>query len=301
MDFPWKLTRAPNGSLSLIDANDPAAADHPVATCVKPSEANLLRVAPVMRGVLSEMNAICVRMFAALPADRARRELLERADAALKASHVEEDGAPPAPPSAPRPVLSEKDIEDLAHEALDAACLLIQDRLGVTTGDLAGVFFSTEDPGGFKTYIRSELHSIRRGDYDGQALTQMHIDGFELRMTGGNCTALVDALPDGRNIVLTAAGGASAFLEPGEGVTVGVYPNEEWDPDAGTILELPSFDAAGGAVAAILAEPGHLVYVANSAATQGVTAAIEAGLSRAIGWSLQDAPADDRRSPSPRG
>ena len=37
---------------------------------------------------------------------------------------------------------TQQGIEDLAREALDAAALCIQDRLGVETGDLAGLFFS---------------------------------------------------------------------------------------------------------------------------------------------------------------
>jgi hypothetical protein len=54
---------------------------------------------------------------------------------------------------------TEDGIKDLAREALDAACLLIQERLGVETGDLAGMFFDddrVEDS--FRNYIRSELH-----------------------------------------------------------------------------------------------------------------------------------------------
>ena len=54
---------------------------------------------------------------------------------------------------------TEDGINDLAREALDAACLLIQERLGVETGDLAAMFFDddrVEDS--FRNYIRSELH-----------------------------------------------------------------------------------------------------------------------------------------------
>ena len=54
---------------------------------------------------------------------------------------------------------TEDGIKDLAREALDAACLLIQERLGVATGDLAAMFFDddrVEDS--FRNYIRSELH-----------------------------------------------------------------------------------------------------------------------------------------------
>lgn len=303
MKSPWILTRATDGSLSLIDANDPSAAEHPTATHVKPTEANLLRVAPVMRGVLSEMNHICTRMFVSLPADReptiqARRDLLDRANAVLKASHeTEPDAAPPAPPSAQAPTFSDRDIEELAHEALNAACLLMQNRLGVTTGDLAGIFFSGKDPGGFEAYIRSELRSTNQGEYVPARQQLMQIEGFDLVETGGGCTAIRRILPDGRHIVLTSD--ASAYVAQGDSVDLGVYPSEDWDPDEGTLLELPSFDAATGAVAAILAESGHIVYVTNSPASQGVTAAIEAGLSHAIGWSME-APPEPRR-PSPRG
>jgi hypothetical protein len=54
---------------------------------------------------------------------------------------------------------TEDGIKDLAREALDAACLLIQERLGVETGDLASMFFDddrVEDS--LRNYIRSELH-----------------------------------------------------------------------------------------------------------------------------------------------
>ena len=64
---------------------------------------------------------------------------------------------------------TEEGIKDLAREALDAACLLIQTRLGVETGDLATkaqkrnllmrMFFDddrVEDS--LRNYIRSELH-----------------------------------------------------------------------------------------------------------------------------------------------
>jgi hypothetical protein len=60
---------------------------------------------------------------------------------------------------------TEDGIKDLAREALDAACLLIQERLGVETGDLAGMFFDddrVEDS--FRNYIRSELHWAQHED-----------------------------------------------------------------------------------------------------------------------------------------
>lgn len=53
--------------------------------------------------------------------------------------------------------MTEQEIEALAEEALNKAVLLIQERMGIQTGDLAGVFFSGEDPARFEAYIRSEL------------------------------------------------------------------------------------------------------------------------------------------------
>ena len=60
---------------------------------------------------------------------------------------------------------TEDGIKDLAREALDAACLLIQERLGVATGDLAAMFFDddrVEDS--LRNYIRSELHWAQHED-----------------------------------------------------------------------------------------------------------------------------------------
>lgn len=54
--------------------------------------------------------------------------------------------------------LTEQEIDDLAEEALNAACLAIQERLGVESGDLAAAFFSddiTRD--NLKDYIRQEI------------------------------------------------------------------------------------------------------------------------------------------------
>jgi hypothetical protein len=52
-------------------------------------------------------------------------------------------------------------VEDLADEALNEAVRYIQDKLGVETGDLAGLFFSGVAERGMKEllthYIRSEL------------------------------------------------------------------------------------------------------------------------------------------------
>lgn len=37
---------------------------------------------------------------------------------------------------------TQNEINDLAESALDVACSFIQEQLNVTTGDLAGLFFS---------------------------------------------------------------------------------------------------------------------------------------------------------------
>ncbi|ANN80843.1 hypothetical protein [Bordetella flabilis] len=56
------------------------------------------------------------------------------------------------------------DIDALAEDALNAACLLIQQRLGVKDGDLAGVFFSDDTTRNeLRTYIKQELE-IGEGD-----------------------------------------------------------------------------------------------------------------------------------------
>jgi hypothetical protein len=49
-------------------------------------------------------------------------------------------------------------IESLADEALNAACLLIQQRVGQDAGDLAGAFFSCDTVRkAFEQYIKLEL------------------------------------------------------------------------------------------------------------------------------------------------
>ena len=54
--------------------------------------------------------------------------------------------------------LTDKEIEALADEALNAACLLIQNKLEQTDGGLASLFFSGDDTlDTFKAYIRAEL------------------------------------------------------------------------------------------------------------------------------------------------
>ena len=56
------------------------------------------------------------------------------------------------------------DPQHLAVEALDAACALIQARLGVTRGDLAGIFFSGSDVEAIlAAYVRSEI-AVQTGE-----------------------------------------------------------------------------------------------------------------------------------------
>ena len=56
------------------------------------------------------------------------------------------------------------DPQHLAVEALDAACALIQSRLGVTSGDLAGIFFSgSEVESILAAYVRSEI-AVQTGE-----------------------------------------------------------------------------------------------------------------------------------------
>ena len=53
----------------------------------------------------------------------------------------------------------QKELEDLAIEALDEACAYIQRKLGITTGDLASHFFSDGVVVGlFKKYIDEEVY-----------------------------------------------------------------------------------------------------------------------------------------------
>jgi hypothetical protein len=53
----------------------------------------------------------------------------------------------------------QKELEDLANEALDEACAYIQRKLSVTTGDFASHFFSDGVVVGiFKKYIDEEVY-----------------------------------------------------------------------------------------------------------------------------------------------
>lgn len=62
--------------------------------------------------------------------------------------------------------MTAQEIDELAREALDAAARLIQDRLGVPTGDLAGLYFTgqTHDHTieALTGYIKTELSEARQ-------------------------------------------------------------------------------------------------------------------------------------------
>lgn len=69
-------------------------------------------------------------------------------------------------------------------------------------------------------------------------------DGFILAYTGGNCTALVKTLPNGKQIVVTDEGGMSAYVEDGDIVLVGCYDSAEWSEENGVVTEVESLAAA---------------------------------------------------------
>ena len=52
-------------------------------------------------------------------------------------------------------------VEDLAGNALSMACAHIQDELGIKTGDIAGIYFASEEGEEvlhiFKKYIEREI------------------------------------------------------------------------------------------------------------------------------------------------
>jgi hypothetical protein len=56
---------------------------------------------------------------------------------------------------------TKQEIENLAKNALDQACLSIQDALGIKTGDVAGVFFCGEVQNIiesiFQDYVKTEI------------------------------------------------------------------------------------------------------------------------------------------------
>lgn len=63
--------------------------------------------------------------------------------------------------------LTPSQIEELAEDALNAACLCIQQKLEVESGDLAGIVFSgyygESVKQAFVAYIRLELHDAWKG------------------------------------------------------------------------------------------------------------------------------------------
>jgi hypothetical protein len=56
---------------------------------------------------------------------------------------------------------TKQEIENLARNALDRACLSIQDALSIKTGDVAGVFFCGEAQNIiesiFQDYVKTEI------------------------------------------------------------------------------------------------------------------------------------------------
>lgn len=65
-------------------------------------------------------------------------------------------------------LFTENDAIELADYALHQACLVIQDSLGVKSGDVAGLFFTGEKGDQFialmKQYIFMELSYMREDD-----------------------------------------------------------------------------------------------------------------------------------------
>lgn len=58
--------------------------------------------------------------------------------------------------------MSESEIDDLADDALNAACLTIQKAIGQTDGGPASIFFSEDEvKEGLKKYIRFELEAAK--------------------------------------------------------------------------------------------------------------------------------------------
>lgn len=54
--------------------------------------------------------------------------------------------------------LTPKEIEDLAEEALNAACVVMQNRIGQTDGGTAALFFSDDEvKNAFMEYVRHEV------------------------------------------------------------------------------------------------------------------------------------------------
>jgi hypothetical protein len=58
--------------------------------------------------------------------------------------------------------MTRNEIEQLADDALNAACLCVQEKLGVASGDVAGMFFSGPVEDEIRLilarYIKSELN-----------------------------------------------------------------------------------------------------------------------------------------------
>ena len=87
-------------------------------------------------------------------------------------------------------------IQQATHAALDAGCKVIQDRLGIKTGDLAGMHFSGETHDAtrelFSNYLLAELESLndnRSFEFDGQIHSM-----FDLLLTKEDDTGFVEWL-----------------------------------------------------------------------------------------------------------
>lgn len=58
--------------------------------------------------------------------------------------------------------LDDSDVEDLAEDALNIACLMIQNRIGQGDGGLAGIVFSDDEvKNKFAEYIRAEIDRVK--------------------------------------------------------------------------------------------------------------------------------------------
>lgn len=68
-------------------------------------------------------------------------------------------------PVEPKPWhLNQAEVDDLAEAALNAACLVIQEKLGVTDGGYASIYFSDDEVREeFKDYIQSEINNLDQG------------------------------------------------------------------------------------------------------------------------------------------
>lgn len=124
----------------------------------------------------------------------------------------------------------------LSEDALNAACLSIQEALGIKTGDTAGVFFSGRNREAFhrlfNEYIDLEL-SIADDE-----TPDFPEKGFVVWETAGGCCAYVKVLADNRHVVVTDENGQ--LPESGDKVVVGIYPSKEWYAEEGAVKTFDS-------------------------------------------------------------